>query len=240
MLNDEQAIEIKKQILSQIENFPLEQREAARQQITAMSNEQLEQFLIQNKLVKSSGGGIDSGVSDEDNGGEESGENSSPGIKAQSPINKGIQGQCVFCSIVQDKINSFKVNENKDAIAILEINPISNAHVLVIPKKHVSSSSELPQTVFTLSKRVAKKIKTKFKPKEIVISSSCVLGHCIVNILPVYENESLDSQRHKASQEELKDLQSRLEVKKRIPKPKKDKIEIKESKNEIRIPKRIP
>ena len=52
MITGEQAEEIKKQIISQMENFPSLQKEQAIQQINAMNNEQLEQFLIQNKLIK--------------------------------------------------------------------------------------------------------------------------------------------------------------------------------------------
>ena len=44
--------------------------------------------------------------------------------------------QCIFCSIVAGKTPSFKISEDKDNIAILEINPLSKGHSLVIPKDH--------------------------------------------------------------------------------------------------------
>lgn len=52
MLSEEQVKEIKQQLLKQIENFPGEQKEKAREQIEAMGAEQLEEFLVKNKLIK--------------------------------------------------------------------------------------------------------------------------------------------------------------------------------------------
>jgi len=146
--------------------------------------------------------------------------------------------QCIFCSIVSGQAQSYKIDENSDAIAILEINPISKAHSLVIPKKHLKSSDKIPQTAFSLAKSVAKKIKTKLKPKDVEISSANLFGHEIINILPIYENENINSQRQQSNPEELEELKAKLEKKskpKTIKKPKPKKIEEK-----IWLPKRIP
>lgn len=53
MLTPEKVIEIKKQLLKQIENLPQDKREQAKQQIESMTAEELETFLKQNNLVKS-------------------------------------------------------------------------------------------------------------------------------------------------------------------------------------------
>ena len=55
-----------------------------------------------------------------------------------------------------------------------------------------------------------KKIKTKFKPKDVSIISSNAFEHAILNILPVYESENLNSARKKASEEELAKIQKKL------------------------------
>ncbi len=43
---------------------------------------------------------------------------------------------CIFCKIVQGSIPSAKVYEDDQFISILDINPVSKGHLLVIPKKH--------------------------------------------------------------------------------------------------------
>lgn len=43
---------------------------------------------------------------------------------------------CVFCKIVEGEIPAYKVYEDKDFVAFLDIRPLSPGHTLVIPKKH--------------------------------------------------------------------------------------------------------
>lgn len=217
MLPPNQIEQIKKQIIQQIElNFPEEKKESSKQYIESMNVEQLEEFLKKNKLMTTN----------------------------QEPVvgtgGSGEQGQqCVFCSIVSGDIQSYKIDENKDSVAVLEINPISKAHTLIIPKQHFLSSEKIPQTVFSLAKKIAEKIKTKFKPKDITISSSNLFGHEIINVLPIYENETLNSKRNKAKPEELEKIQKLLarhtKINKVIKKPRAKKL-----KEKIWLPKRIP
>ena len=43
---------------------------------------------------------------------------------------------CIFCAIAAGEIPSFKVYEDEQALAYLDINPFAKGHTLVIPKKH--------------------------------------------------------------------------------------------------------
>ncbi|HUW44119.1 MAG TPA: HIT domain-containing protein [Bacillota bacterium] len=146
---------------------------------------------------------------------------------------------CVFCSIVSEKINSYKIDENAKGIAVLEINPVSKGHIMVIPKEHVVSSDKMPVSVFSLAKKVAKRLKTKFKPKSIEISSSNLFGHEVLNIIPLYGNENL-SEKHLAKPEELEELQKILVKAQKAPRTKKLKEISKKSEKNIWLPKRIP
>jgi len=50
---------------------------------------------------------------------------------------------CLFCKIVAQEIPATVVAENDDAIAFRDIHPAAPTHVLVIPKKHIASVSEM-------------------------------------------------------------------------------------------------
>jgi len=129
-----------------------------------------------------------------------------------------------------------KIDENEKAIAILEINPISKAHSLVIPKEH--ASGKMPKEAKKLAEQVSKKIKKEFNPKEVKILSSTLFGHEILNILPVYKDETQDSKRQQAKPAELEELQKALQEKPKkeiIKKPKPKKL-----KEKIKLPQRIP
>ena len=201
-MNKQQAENIKKQLISQLEKSDIENKEEIEEAIKIMNPEQLEEFLKQNKLIK-----------DE-------------------------PGHCIFCSIVENKTASYKIDEDKEAIAVLEINPVSEGHSLIIPKIH---SEKIPDSVLSFAKKVAEKIKV-LKPKKIDITTSTVFGHGIINILPVYENETINSERKKADEKELKELQNKLtstKTKEKIEKPKQVKREIISDKTHW-LPKRIP
>ncbi len=44
---------------------------------------------------------------------------------------------CVFCKISKGEAPSFKVYEDDNYFAFLDINPLNQGHTMVIPKKHV-------------------------------------------------------------------------------------------------------
>ncbi len=52
-------------------------------------------------------------------------------------------GDCIFCKIANKEIPSEFVYENEHIVAFNDINPAAPVHILVIPKKHVESLSEL-------------------------------------------------------------------------------------------------
>ena len=51
--------------------------------------------------------------------------------------------ECLFCKIVKGEIPSTKVYEDDEILAFKDINPAAPIHILVIPKKHITSLAEL-------------------------------------------------------------------------------------------------
>ena len=141
--------------------------------------------------------------------------------------------------IIEEKIPSYKIQENKEAVAVLEINPISEGHTIVIPKKPIADSKKITKEIISLANKVAKTIKNKLKPKEVSISPSSVLGEIIINILPIYTNETINSNKKQISQEKLEELKKILETKPKLKKEKKPTVK-KINTSKIIIPRRIP
>lgn len=181
VLTQEQILDIKKQLFEQIQKFPEEQRNSINEQIESMSTEELEQFLIQNNLIKG-----------------ESGE--------------ATEQSCIFCSITEGKISSYKIAESENAIAVLEINPISKGHILIIPKIHISSK-EIEKQFSDLALSLKEKLIKEFSPKDVGIFISEFFGHGIINLIPIYKDETPKSPRQKSTPEELKEIQKKLELK---------------------------
>jgi histidine triad (HIT) family protein len=213
-LTDEQAKIIKEQIFKQLENFPEDKRESAKNHIESLNNEQLEEFIIKNKLIKQTEG---------DESGTEKGEK-----------------QCIMCLISEKKINSFSIYEDKNYLAVLEINPLSEGHTLIIPKKHVSKIADIPKSYEKVSKRIIKHLTKKLKPKEIRISPSDELGHAIINLIPVYDGIEIKN-RKSPKPEELAKIKEKIGEVKRNKEKEAKKGEVKPKPAEIiKIQRRIP
>ncbi len=150
--------------------------------------------------------------------------------------------ECIFCSIASGKTDSFKINENDSAVAVLEINPASKGHVLIIPKEHLPLESFSPE-IKKFAGEVAKILKDKLNPKDIEISSQDFGGHGIMNLVPVHKGESINSGRNKITKEELKEISETLAKKEEIkeePKKEKKPKPKKISSKKFWLPKRIP
>ncbi len=64
---------------------------------------------------------------------------------------------CIFCKIVEGKIPSSKVYEDDDILAFKDIQPARPVHILVIPKKHITSLATVtPDDTLVLGKMLAK------------------------------------------------------------------------------------
>jgi len=157
--------------------------------------------------------------------------------------------QCIFCSMVFGDIPTTKIGENEKAISILELNPITQGHSLIIPKEHIETEDKLPPEIKDLANQISEKIKKSFNPKRIDLIPGHVMGHQLINILPIYNNETIESPRQKQTPEGLAKLKETIE--KAQPeqieekeKPKEEKVE-EQKKEEINetntwLPKRIP
>lgn len=69
---------------------------------------------------------------------------------------------CIFCKIVKGELPSYKIYEDDDVLAFLDIMPINPGHTLVIPKAHYADLFAMPEDqvsgVFSAAKKVAKAV----------------------------------------------------------------------------------
>lgn len=116
---------------------------------------------------------------------------------------------CIFCKIVAGQIPSHKISENEKAIAILELNPLSKGHTLIIPKEHITKPENIPPEAMALSQEVATKINDTLKPLRIETKTQNILGHEIINLVPIYE-ENQKLEKKKTEEKELLDIKNQI------------------------------
>jgi len=71
---------------------------------------------------------------------------------------------CLFCKIIKKEIPSTVVYEDEEILAFRDIHPVTPVHILVIPKKHITSLAELEKEdeavigkIYTVINEIAKK-----------------------------------------------------------------------------------
>jgi histidine triad (HIT) family protein len=66
--------------------------------------------------------------------------------------------KCIFCEIASGRIPSIRVYEDADFLAFMDINPISEGHVLLVSRGHFPSTLDAPDDVLQKALPIAKKL----------------------------------------------------------------------------------
>lgn len=111
------------------------------------------------------------------------------------------QQQCVFCHIASGKIPAKKVYEDDKVTAVLDINPATPGHVLVIPKEHVSvmpqMSEELVVHIGMISKQLSFALirALKIEGTSVFVANGVAAGqrapHFLLHIIPRSANDGV-------------------------------------------------
>ena len=108
----------------------------------------------------------------------------------------------IFTKIINGEIPSYKIAEDDNYFAFLDINPLAKGHALVIPKKEIDYifdiEDELYQGLLLFSKRVAKAIEQVVECKRMGLT---VLGlevpHAHVHVIPINTIYDIDFSKPK-------------------------------------------
>lgn len=65
---------------------------------------------------------------------------------------------CIFCKIIDGKIPSRTIYEDEDFKVILDANPASKGHALILPKNHYANLYEIDEEVLAKAAKLAKKL----------------------------------------------------------------------------------
>lgn len=103
----------------------------------------------------------------------------------------------IFSKIIAGEIPSYKVAEDENFYAFLDINPVNRGHTLVVPKKEVDYifdiDDELLGKMIIFSKKVAKAIKKAIPCKKVGVT---VLGlevpHAHIHLVPLQQEGDMD------------------------------------------------
>lgn len=103
----------------------------------------------------------------------------------------------IFCKIINKEIPSYTIYEDDKVISILDINPNSCGHSLIIPKKHIKDLYEMDNDtymhIFNISKKIANLLTEKLNCDGITLIQNNGIAqevkHFHLHIIPKYKNK---------------------------------------------------
>ncbi len=119
---------------------------------------------------------------------------------------------CIFCKIINNELPSKTIYEDDLIKIIMNINPTTNGHLLVLPKKHFVNIMDLDDEIVTHSFKIIREkiyplLKEKLHCKGLTISENNELGqeikHFHIHLTPRYENDLVDYNYNKDMLEDL-------------------------------------
>ncbi|MBN1461220.1 MAG: HIT family protein [Armatimonadetes bacterium] len=124
------------------------------------------------------------------------------------------QEGCIFCDIVQGRAHAYRVAENELALAFLDINPFTEGHCLVVPKRHVVFWHELQpaelEAFFHLAHGTATRIMQEYRPDFVSIyARGRRVPHAHLFLIPAQPGDLYD--RHFTALERRQETSPELE-----------------------------
>ena len=106
---------------------------------------------------------------------------------------------CLFCKIINGDIPSFKIYEDDSLFVFMDINPISNGHLLVIPKQHLVTILDvngdlLSKALEVIQNKLYPLLKDKLNIDGLTITQNNFLGqdvkHYHIHLIPKYSSDN--------------------------------------------------
>ncbi len=123
----------------------------------------------------------------------------------------------IFSKIIAGQIPSFKIAEDEQFYAFLDIFPVKHGHTLVVPKIEVDKIFDLPNDylsgILTFAKPIAKAIEKTFPCNRVnIITVGLEVPHAHIHLIPINHTADMDlsSPKLKLNNEELKAIQEKI------------------------------
>lgn len=122
---------------------------------------------------------------------------------------------CVFCKIINGEIPAYTVYDDELVKVILDANPVSDGHLLIIPKEHITDINEINDELFKHINLVAKEMYELLKERLEIEGLTLVqnngygqeVKHYHMHLIPRYSNDNIHMTKTTVrSTEEVYDL----------------------------------
>ena len=129
---------------------------------------------------------------------------------------------CVICQILEGKVQSKKVYEDKEVVAFLDMSGAAPGHIFVTTKEHYQIFEQVPDElvgkIFSISNKISSALfdTLKIQGTNLFITNGVSAGqsvpHFVVNIIPRKENDDINLQwkTKQLSEEEMSTIELKI------------------------------
>jgi histidine triad (HIT) family protein len=127
----------------------------------------------------------------------------------------------IFTKIVRNEIPSYKVCENEEFLAFLDVFPLVKGHVLVVPKKETDYIFDMEddsyQRMFQFAKKTARGIKKVISCKKVgIVVAGLEVPHAHIHLIPINSVQDINFEHEKLKLTEAEFAQIADEISKAI------------------------
>ena len=108
---------------------------------------------------------------------------------------------CIFCKIINGELPSKTIHEDEIVKVIMSIDPITNGHLLVLPKEHCVNILDVKEDFLIHSHKLIRDtlyplLKEKLNCEGLTLAENNFLGqeirHFHIHLVPRYQNDQAD------------------------------------------------
>ena len=108
----------------------------------------------------------------------------------------------IFSKIISGEIPCYKISENENFFAFLDINPLTKGHTLVVPKQETNYlfdlDDDLYKGLFLFSKKIAQAIKKVVPCRKVGIAVvGLEVAHAHIHLIPLNDVYDIDFKKPK-------------------------------------------
>ena len=106
---------------------------------------------------------------------------------------------CIFCKIIKNEMPSYKIYEDDVVLVMMDIDPTTDGHLLIIPKKHYVNLSDIDLDTLNHIYKIAKDmyilLKEKLNIDGLTLTQNNDYGqevkHYHLHLVPRYKNDGI-------------------------------------------------
>ncbi len=111
------------------------------------------------------------------------------------------KADCIFCKIIEGGLPSYRIYEDNDVVAFLDIFPVHPGHVLVVPKSHYTDIFDTPENemraLIAAARKIAPAVMKATRADAINIgmnnrqAAGQVVMHAHMHVIPRFKDDGL-------------------------------------------------